>query len=108
MQRVTDYLDDPHFRQRRFLVPMRHPLLAEPIPSERSCAVFGRMPDSPLASAPLAGQQTRDIAKRLLGLSAAEIGELIEAGVLEEPGTAGAALAPYLPTQGIENPWSKR
>jgi crotonobetainyl-CoA:carnitine CoA-transferase CaiB-like acyl-CoA transferase len=84
MQRVTDYPDDPHLRQRRFLVPMRHPLIAEPIPSERASAVFERMPDALLAPAPLAGQHTREIAQRLLGLSPEEIKDLIADGVLEE------------------------
>jgi crotonobetainyl-CoA:carnitine CoA-transferase CaiB-like acyl-CoA transferase len=100
MQRVTEFPGNPHLQQRRFLVPMRHPLLAEPIPGERSPAVFERMPDSLLAPAPLAGQQTREIAARLLGLSAAKIQELVDAGVLEEPASpgpaqpAGAAAAP--------------
>jgi crotonobetainyl-CoA:carnitine CoA-transferase CaiB-like acyl-CoA transferase len=84
MQRAAAYLDDPQFRERRFLTPMRHPLIAEPMPSERSCAVFERMPDALLKSAPLAGQHTRDIAQRLLGLSLPDIAALIAAGVLEE------------------------
>ena len=84
MQRVTEYPADPHLRQRRFLVPMRHPLIPQPMRAERSCAVFQRMPDSRLEPAPLAGQQTRDIARRLLGLSDEEIGALTEDGVLEE------------------------
>jgi crotonobetainyl-CoA:carnitine CoA-transferase CaiB-like acyl-CoA transferase len=84
MQRITEYPDDPHLRERRFLALMRHPLIAEPIPSERASAVFERMPDALLAPAPLAGQHTREIAQRLLGLSPEEIKDLIADGVLEE------------------------
>jgi crotonobetainyl-CoA:carnitine CoA-transferase CaiB-like acyl-CoA transferase len=84
MQRVTEYPDDPHLRQRRFLVPMRHPLIPNPVPAERSAAVFRDMPDAPLEPAPLAGQQTRDIARTLLGLSDAQIEAFIGDGVLEE------------------------
>ena len=84
MQRVAEYLDDPHLRERRFLAEMRHPLIAAPLPAERSTAVFERALDAPLAPAPLAGQHTREIARRLLGLSQEEIMELINAGVLEE------------------------
>ena len=84
MQRVTEYLDDPHLRQRRFLVPTRHPLIPHPVPAERSAAVFRNMPDAPLEPAPLAGQQTRDIARTLLGLSDAQIEVLIGDGVLED------------------------
>ena len=84
MQRVTEYLDDPHLRERRFLTSMRHPLIDEPMPAERAGAVFERTPDAPLGPAPLAGQHTREIARRLLGLSPEEIMELITEGVLEE------------------------
>jgi crotonobetainyl-CoA:carnitine CoA-transferase CaiB-like acyl-CoA transferase len=84
MQRVPEYLDDPQLRERRFLAPMKHPLIAEPMPSERAGAVFERIPDAPLAPAPLAGEHTREIARRLLGLNPEEIMELIAAGVLEE------------------------
>lgn len=84
MQRVMEYGDDPQLRARQFLAPMPHPLIAEPLPAERSAAVFDRMPDAPLAPAPLAGEQTREIAERLLGLKQEEIVQLIADGVLEE------------------------
>jgi len=42
------------------------------------------MPGAPLEPAPLAGQQTRDIARTLLGLSDAQIEVLLGDGVLEE------------------------
>jgi hypothetical protein len=85
MLRITEHLSDPHLVQRGFLTPTRHPLLAGPVPGERASAVFERMPDPPLEPAPLAGQQTRELAGRLLGLSAADIQSLVDDGILEEP-----------------------
>jgi len=84
MQRVMEYPADPHLRERRFLTRMRHPLIAEPMLAERASAVYELTPDAPLAPAPLAGEHTREIARRLLGLSPQEIKELIAEGVLEE------------------------
>jgi hypothetical protein len=43
----------------------------------------GRVADPPLGQAPLLGEQTREIAAQLLGLSDAQIDELLAAGVLE-------------------------
>jgi crotonobetainyl-CoA:carnitine CoA-transferase CaiB-like acyl-CoA transferase len=43
------------------------------------------LPDVVTDPAPWLGEHTREIAKQLLGLSDAEIEELIEAGVLEDP-----------------------
>ena len=85
MLRIAEHLSDPHLTGRGFLTPTRHPLLAWPVPGERASAVFERMPDPRLDPAPLAGQQTREIAARLLGLSAADVQSLLDDGVLEEP-----------------------
>jgi crotonobetainyl-CoA:carnitine CoA-transferase CaiB-like acyl-CoA transferase len=84
MLRISEHLGDPHLVHRRFLTPTRHPLLAGPVPGERASAVFERMPDPPLEPAPLAGQQTRELAARLLGLSDPEIQALVDDGILEE------------------------
>jgi crotonobetainyl-CoA:carnitine CoA-transferase CaiB-like acyl-CoA transferase len=83
MQRIPDYLDDPQFVHRRFLTELSHPLLVGLMPTERAPARFDRLPDPELRPAPLAGEQTRDIAKRLLGLDDDEIETLLAAGVLE-------------------------
>ena len=93
MLRIAEHLSDPHLVERGFLTPTRHPLLAGPVPGERASAVFERMPDPPLLPAPLAGQQTRELASRLLGLSAADIQSLLDDGVLEEPEPAIPATA---------------
>ena len=84
MQRVAEYPGDPQLRERGFLTVMRHRLIAEPMLAERASAVFERTPDAPLAPAPLAGEHTSEIARRLLGLSQQEITEFIADGVLEE------------------------
>jgi crotonobetainyl-CoA:carnitine CoA-transferase CaiB-like acyl-CoA transferase len=85
MLRITEHLSDPHLAARGFLTPTRHPLLAGPVPGERASAVFERLPDPPLRPAPLAGEQTRELAGRLLGLTAAAIQSLVDDGILEEP-----------------------
>jgi crotonobetainyl-CoA:carnitine CoA-transferase CaiB-like acyl-CoA transferase len=96
MLRISEHLGDPHLVHRRFLTPTRHPLLAGPVPGERASAVFERMPDPPLEPAPLAGQQTRELAARLLGLSDPEIQALVDDGILEEPAPVppGSPVAP--------------
>jgi crotonobetainyl-CoA:carnitine CoA-transferase CaiB-like acyl-CoA transferase len=99
MLRIPEHLDDPHLRARRFLTSARHPLIAEPMPGERAPAVFERMPDPPRHPAPLAGQQTREIAARLLGLSAADIQSLLDDGVLEEPAPPALSASSPPPAQ---------
>jgi crotonobetainyl-CoA:carnitine CoA-transferase CaiB-like acyl-CoA transferase len=84
MLRIPEHVTDPHLTARRFLVPAVHPLIGAPVPGERASAVFERMPDPPLRPAPLAGQHTRELAARLLGLSEASIQSLLDDGVLEE------------------------
>jgi crotonobetainyl-CoA:carnitine CoA-transferase CaiB-like acyl-CoA transferase len=92
MLRPSEHLTDPHLAGRRFLTTASHPLIAGSLPGERASAVFERMPDPPLRPAPLAGQQTRELAARLLGLSAAGVQSLLDDGVLEE--TVPAAVSP--------------
>jgi crotonobetainyl-CoA:carnitine CoA-transferase CaiB-like acyl-CoA transferase len=84
MLRIPEHLTDPHLTARRFLIPALHPLIGVPVAGERASAVFERMPDPPLRPAPLAGQHTRELAARLLGLSPASIQSLLDDGVLEE------------------------
>jgi crotonobetainyl-CoA:carnitine CoA-transferase CaiB-like acyl-CoA transferase len=94
MLRAPEHLTDPHLAGRRFLTPASHPLIAGPLPGERASAVFERMPDAPRLPAPLAGQQTREVAARLLGLSAADIQSLLADGILEETVPAPARPTP--------------
>jgi crotonobetainyl-CoA:carnitine CoA-transferase CaiB-like acyl-CoA transferase len=109
MLRITEHLSDPHLAARGFLTPTRHPLLAGPVPGERASAVFERMPDPPLEPAPLAGQQTRELAGRLLGLSAPAIQSLVDDGILEEPPPvppAPSAVQPVPPAVPAREPAS--
>jgi crotonobetainyl-CoA:carnitine CoA-transferase CaiB-like acyl-CoA transferase len=104
MLRIPDQLDDPHLLSRRFLAATRHPLIDGSLPGERASAVFERMPDPPLNPAPLAGQQTREIAARLLHLSPEQIQSLLDDGVLEESVPAAPAAAPAAAPPGAPAP----
>ncbi|MFN2538501.1 MAG: CaiB/BaiF CoA transferase family protein [Mycobacteriales bacterium] len=84
MQRVADFPEDPQLIARRFLRPLTHPLLPEGYACEGLPALFENVPDPGTGPAPLLGQQTRELGRRLLKLSAAEIDELLKSGVLEE------------------------
>ncbi|WP_431906551.1 CaiB/BaiF CoA transferase family protein [Nonomuraea jabiensis] len=85
MQRVIEYLDDPQLAARGFLREMRHPHIGHAMRTENGPATFGGVADPELRPAPLAGEHTRTVAAKLLGLAEPEIQALIEAGVLEEP-----------------------
>jgi crotonobetainyl-CoA:carnitine CoA-transferase CaiB-like acyl-CoA transferase len=104
MLRIPDQLDDPHLLSRRFLAATRHPLIDGSLPGERASAVFERLPDPPLNPAPLAGQQTREIAARLLHLSPEQIQSLLDDGVLEESVPAAPAAAPAAAPSGAPAP----
>jgi crotonobetainyl-CoA:carnitine CoA-transferase CaiB-like acyl-CoA transferase len=88
MNRISDLVDDPQLADRVFLAPMRHPLFADPILAERAHASFERLPDPERRPAPLAGEQTRAIGRRLLGLGPSELEQLLADGVLEAPAAA--------------------
>ncbi|MGQ4618898.1 CoA transferase [Nocardia sp. R7R-8] len=83
MTRLPDLLVDPHLVARGHFRQARHPLIDRVLPSENTPARFSRIPDVELRPAPLLGQDTREIAARLLGLRTEEIEALIEEGVLE-------------------------
>lgn len=63
-----------------------HPHGAEPYILENVQVHAERVADPPLRQAPLLGEQTREIARELLGLTDTEIDELIARGVLETAG----------------------
>ncbi|MGB3481447.1 MAG: CoA transferase [Mycobacterium sp.] len=85
MLRRMDLLDDPHLLSRAVFQPMEHPLFEVSLPSETAAAPFGRIPSAPTRPAPLAGQDTRDICRRVLGLDEPAIERLFDAGVLFSP-----------------------
>lgn len=84
MQRVTEYLDDPQLTARGFLRETRHPHIGHVTHTENGPAAFRGVADPESRPAPLAGEHTRLVAAKLLGLAESEVQALIDAGVLEE------------------------
>jgi crotonobetainyl-CoA:carnitine CoA-transferase CaiB-like acyl-CoA transferase len=85
MNRAQDVLRDPQVAQRGLYVDMVHPLLDTPLPTETGPAPYRHIPRADLRPAPMLGEHTRDICRRVLVLDSAEIGRLIEDGVLFAP-----------------------
>ncbi|KRD19183.1 acyl-CoA transferase [Mycobacterium sp. Root265] len=84
MNRPGDVLDDVQLQFRSLYTDLEHPLFDEPMPSETGPAPYRTIPRGELRPAPVAGEHTRDIAHRALGLDNAEIDRLIADGVLFE------------------------
>lgn len=82
MNRPDDVYDHPQLRWRGVLGDMAHPLFEAPLPAETGPAPFRNIPHSPQRPAPLPGADTERVCRDVLGMSPAEIGELIDAGVL--------------------------
>ena len=83
---VLHAADVPHWAyyiERRAFREELHPHGREPYILENVQIRSERIADPPLGQAPLLGEQTRELAAELLGLGAAEIDELVAAGVLE-------------------------
>jgi crotonobetainyl-CoA:carnitine CoA-transferase CaiB-like acyl-CoA transferase len=85
MNRPPDILEDPQLVERKLLRDMAHPLIDQPMPAETGPAPFRHIPTAPQRPAPLPGQDTRDICRRLLGMSSAETERLMTDRVLFEP-----------------------
>ncbi|MDF2582271.1 MAG: acyl-CoA transferase [Mycobacterium sp.] len=84
MNRPGDVLDDVQLQFRSLYTDLEHPLFDEPMPSETGPAPYRTIPRGELRPAPVAGEHTRDIAHRALGLDNDEIDRLIADGVLFE------------------------
>lgn len=84
MNRPPDILDDPQLVERGLLSEMTHPLVKLPMPAETGPAPFRHIPPAPTRPAPLPGQDTREICRKLLGMSDEEIDRLITDRVLFE------------------------
>ncbi|HME76460.1 MAG TPA: CoA transferase [Mycobacterium sp.] len=82
MNRPPDILEDPQLRARKLFSDMVHPLFDHPMPAETGPAPFRHIPPAPGRPAPLAGQDTREICRKILGMSSAETEQLINDGVL--------------------------
>ena len=89
MNRPPDILEDPQLLQRNLLGDMVHPLIDHPLPAETGPAPFRHIPAAPTRPAPLPGQDTREICRTLLEMSAEETERLIAERALFVP--AGSA-----------------
>jgi crotonobetainyl-CoA:carnitine CoA-transferase CaiB-like acyl-CoA transferase len=80
----TDLLDDPHFAAWRY----GREVEVEPLGRmsfEGPCWSASAMAEPDIRPSPKLGEHTREIARRLLGLSDAEIERLVADGALEDP-----------------------
>jgi crotonobetainyl-CoA:carnitine CoA-transferase CaiB-like acyl-CoA transferase len=89
MNRPPDILEDPQLIERKVLSDMTHPLIDHPMPAETGPAPFRHIPSACTRPAPLPGQDTLDICRNVLGMSAEETERLIADRVLFAP-AAGA------------------
>jgi crotonobetainyl-CoA:carnitine CoA-transferase CaiB-like acyl-CoA transferase len=85
MNRGGDVLDDVQLQARGLYSDLVHPLFDAPMPSETGPAPYRRIPPGELRPAPVAGEHTRDICHRALGLDHTDIDRLIADGVLFAP-----------------------
>ncbi len=85
MNRPPDILEDPQLIERNLYRDMVHPLIDRPLPAETGPAPFQHIPPAPQRPAPLPGQDTREICRNLLGMSAEETERLIRERVLFGP-----------------------
>jgi crotonobetainyl-CoA:carnitine CoA-transferase CaiB-like acyl-CoA transferase len=88
MNRPPDVLEDPQLGERKLLSDMMHPLVERLLPAETGPAPFRHIPPAPQRPAPLPGQDTRDVCRKLLQMSAEEIDQLITDQVLFAPTTS--------------------
>ena len=85
MNRPPDILEDPQLIERKLFSDMVHPLFDHPLPAETGPAPFRHIPPAPQRPAPLPGQDTREICRKMLGMSTEETERLIADGVLFAP-----------------------
>ncbi|PRC48503.1 hypothetical protein C6A85_79505 [Mycobacterium sp. ITM-2017-0098] len=67
---------------RELFTDMAHPMLDQTMPTETAPAVFTRIPRAALRPAPMPGEHTYGICRRVLGLSTDQIDGLISDGAL--------------------------
>ena len=82
MNRPPDILEDPQLTARNVYRPMAHPLIENPLPAETGPAPYRHIPPARQAPAPQPGQDTVEICRDVLGMTAADIRRLIDDGVL--------------------------
>jgi crotonobetainyl-CoA:carnitine CoA-transferase CaiB-like acyl-CoA transferase len=91
MLRLVELNENPQLRSRNFFRSFQQPGHPEPWPTENAPVLSLNMPDPDIKPAPHQGENTREVMAGVLGLSAAEIQRLLDAGVLEEPVPPAAA-----------------
>jgi crotonobetainyl-CoA:carnitine CoA-transferase CaiB-like acyl-CoA transferase len=85
MNRPPDILEDPQLVERNLLADMVHPLIERRLPAETGPAQFRHIPVAPQRPAPLPGQDTLDICRKLLGVDDGQTRRLIAERVLFGP-----------------------
>jgi crotonobetainyl-CoA:carnitine CoA-transferase CaiB-like acyl-CoA transferase len=94
MNRPPDILEDPQLLERKLLDDMVHPLIERRMPAETGPAPFRHIPAAPQRPAPLPGQDTLAICRKLLGMGDDETQRLIAARVLFGPPDADPPRGP--------------
>jgi crotonobetainyl-CoA:carnitine CoA-transferase CaiB-like acyl-CoA transferase len=84
MQRPLDYLQDPHLRARGFFRTFEQPGLDRMVTTENGPCLATGLPQPPMLPAPLQGQHTREVCREVLGMTDAEVDELVGTNALEE------------------------
>jgi crotonobetainyl-CoA:carnitine CoA-transferase CaiB-like acyl-CoA transferase len=82
MNRPADVLDDPAVRHRKLFGEMEHPLFDHRFPTETGPAPYLHIPRAELRPAPMPGEHTREICRRVLGMDDDETERLIADGAL--------------------------
>ncbi|MDD4868886.1 MAG: CaiB/BaiF CoA-transferase family protein, partial [Mycobacterium sp.] len=85
MNRPPDLLEDPQLRARKVYSDMVHPLIERPLPAETGPAPFLHIAPAPQRPAPMPGQDTVEICRKLLKMSSEQIARLMGEGVLFGP-----------------------
>ncbi len=83
MLRLDDLAENPHLQARRFFRTLEQPGMPRPLLTENGPVGHSALPDPAIRPAPLQAEHTRELAGRVLDLSAKQIEQFIEAGVLE-------------------------
>ncbi len=81
---VADLLRNPQLSARKQLASLTHPGFDEPLDVEMCPALFERIPEPELRTAPVLGADTRAVCREVLDMTNAEIDNLVALGVLEE------------------------
>lgn len=84
MLRLSEFLSNPHLRERGFFRTLNQPTVGRPLDTENAPVGSSELlPDPDINRAPARAEHTRELAKVYLGYSDFEVDTLIEAGVLE-------------------------